>query len=212
MFRLPPMFQPFFPSLFALIGTNDATHALRRLIEDPNPQRAHRIDPQYRSLRTRRPAPCFPQDTYPQQHSEQEACAFAMGALKDSSSLAKLKKLAPSPSENIKIASILALKELGDRSEIPSLTELARSHNIFAISAFGSIPGSENCSPNSSTQGISQSESTPPLRSYSVAMSAALRTQGSPHFRCAGSCFLPAAIGWRHDGHLEGRSFGGIAQ
>lgn len=38
MFRLPPMFKPFFPSLFALLGTSDATAALRRLIEDPDPQ------------------------------------------------------------------------------------------------------------------------------------------------------------------------------
>ena len=38
MFRLPPVFKAYFPPLFALLGTSDATQALRRLIEDPDPQ------------------------------------------------------------------------------------------------------------------------------------------------------------------------------
>ena len=36
MARLPPMFKPYFPSFFALLGTSDATKTLSRLIEDPD--------------------------------------------------------------------------------------------------------------------------------------------------------------------------------
>ena len=38
MVRLPPIFRPLFPSLFALIGTSEATAALRRLLDDLEPQ------------------------------------------------------------------------------------------------------------------------------------------------------------------------------
>ena len=142
MVRLPPFFRPFFPSLFALIGTSDATAALRRLLDD--------LDPQVRVESILNIAHLGRDDLLPilrkrlTQHfgPELEACAFAMSALKDSQSLPKLKRLALSPMDNVKIAAILTLYELGERSFVPDLEALALKHNLFAIAALARIPSS----------------------------------------------------------------------
>ncbi len=144
MFRLPPMFKPFFPSLFALLGTSDATAALRRLIEDPDPQvrvesilnvaRLGRDD--FLSLLRKRLTHTHV--------AELEATAFAMGALKDSSSMPKLRKLTQSPTDTVRLAAALAFFHLGDRTYVRLIEEMAKSHNLFAISALGAISEMEN--------------------------------------------------------------------
>lgn len=144
MHRLPPIFHPFFPSLFALIGTSDATQALRRLLDD--------LDPQVRIESVLNIAHLGRDDLLPILRkrlthcniSELEACIYAIGALKDSSSISKLQRLSRSPNANIKIAAILALQELGDRSNVNALNELAKTQNVFAINALGTVPGYED--------------------------------------------------------------------
>ncbi len=142
MVRLPPFFRPFFPSLFALIGTSDATAALKRLLDD--------LDPQVRVESILNIARLGRDDLLPilrkriTQHfgPELEACAFAMGTLKDTFSMKKLKRLANSPMDNVKIAAILTLYHLGERSYIPELEKLALDRNLLAISALAQIPTS----------------------------------------------------------------------
>jgi len=144
MFRLPPIFRPLFPSLFALIGTSEATAALRRLLDDLAPQ--VRIESILNIARLGRDdlLPLLRKQLTHNNIAELEASVYAIGTLKDSSSLVRLKKLALSPSENVKIASILALYALGDRSNLDRLIALAQSRNIYAITALGQIPGSED--------------------------------------------------------------------
>ena len=144
MFRLPPIFRPLFPSLFALIGTSEATAALRRLLDDLAPQ--VRIESILNIARLGRDdlLPLLRKQLTHNNIAELEASVYAIGTLKDSSSLVRLKKLALSPSENVKIAAILALYALGDRSNLDRLIALAQSRNIYAITALGQIPGSED--------------------------------------------------------------------
>lgn len=143
MVRLPPLFKAFFPSLFALIGTNDATHALRRLIEDLDPQT--RIESILNVARLGRDdfLPLLRKRLTHTHIAEVEATAFAIGALKDSHSSPKLKKLAFSPTDTIRLAASLALFQLGDRSHVPILLTLAHQSNLFAIAALGAISGTE---------------------------------------------------------------------
>lgn len=139
MFRLPPMFKPYFPSLFALLGTADATCVLKRLIED--------LDPQVRIESILNVAHLGRDDFLPLlrkrlTHShiaELEATLFAIGALKDSASLPKLRKLATSPVESISLSAALASFQLGDRSFVPAILELAKKGNLFAISTLSAI-------------------------------------------------------------------------
>lgn len=143
MFRLPPIFKPYFPPLFALIGTNDATAILKRLIEDlDTPVRVESIL-QVAHLGRDDFLPLLRKRLSLSNVAELEATAFAIGALKDSSSIRKLQRLSKSPMESVRIASTLALLQLGDRSAIPDLFESAQNNNLFAIAALGFVTESE---------------------------------------------------------------------
>lgn len=143
MFRLPPVFKPYFPSFFALLGTSDATAALKRLIEDPDPQ--VRIESILNVARLGRDdfLPMLRRRLSHSHIAEIESTIFAIGALKDSSSHQKLKKLALSPVDSIRLAASLALLQLGDRSFVPEIIKMASHHYLFAILSLGSIAGSE---------------------------------------------------------------------
>lgn len=143
MVRLPPVFKPYFPSLFAILGTNEGTQALRRLIEDADPQ--VRVESILNVARMGRDdfLPLLRKRLSHSHIAELEATIFAMGALKDSSSLPKLKKMAQSPTESIRLAASLSLLELGDRSFIPTIQELAQNRNLYAILSLGKISETE---------------------------------------------------------------------
>jgi HEAT repeat protein len=143
MFRLPPAFKPFFPSLFALIGTHDATQTLRRLIEDTDPHVRVESILQVAQLGRDDFLPLLRKRLSHSHIAELEASIFAIGALKDSSSLPKLKRHAVSPTDSVRLAASIALMHLGDRSFVSNIEELATKKNLFAIAALGSIPDSE---------------------------------------------------------------------
>ena len=109
MYRLPPAFKPFFPSLFALLGTNDATCALKRLIEDTDA--STRVESILHVARLGRDdfLPLLRKRLTHTHIAELEATIFAMGALKDSNSIPKLKKLCFSPTDTVRIAASVAL-------------------------------------------------------------------------------------------------------
>ena len=142
MFR-PPAFKPYFPPLFALIGTNDATSVLKRLIEDTDPQVRVESILQVASMGRDDFLPLLRKRLSLSNISELEASIYSIGVLKDSSSLTKLKKLAASTTESIRIAATLALHRLGDRSAIPALIDMANNRNLFAIASLGAISESE---------------------------------------------------------------------
>ncbi len=143
MYRLPPAFKPYFPPLFALLGTSDATHALRRLIEDPDPQT--RVESILHVARLGRDdfLPMLRKRLTHSHIAELEAAVFAMGALKDSHSIPRLKKLVQSPTDTIRLAASVALFQLGDRAHVSVITQLAKQSNLFAISALGAISETE---------------------------------------------------------------------
>lgn len=143
MVRLPPAFKPYFPSLFALLGTPEATQALRRLIEDPDPQ--VRVESILNVARLGRDdfLPLLRKRLSNHHLAELEAVCYAMGLLKDSSSLPKLKKLASSSLDSVRLAALFALFQLGDRTLLPQVEEMAKGHNLFAITLLGSLPGTE---------------------------------------------------------------------
>jgi HEAT repeat protein len=139
MTRLPPAFKPYFPALFALIGTQEATSALRRLIDDPDA--SVRIEAILHTANLGRDdlLPLIRKRLIHTQIAEGEAAASAIGKLKDSSSHSKLIRLLDSPGDNVRIAAALSLLQLGDRSGVPLLEELAMAKNLFAISALAQV-------------------------------------------------------------------------
>ncbi|MDE3046253.1 MAG: HEAT repeat domain-containing protein [Verrucomicrobiota bacterium] len=143
MFRLPPIFKPFFPSLFALIGTNDATQALRRLIEDPDVNVRVESILQVAHLGRDDFLPLLRKKLTHANVAELEATIYAIGALKDTASIQKLKRHLTSPIETIRLAAALAFLQLGDRNYVSSVEELAKKNHLFAISALGTISDTE---------------------------------------------------------------------
>jgi HEAT repeat protein len=143
MFRLPPVFKPYFPSFFALLGTSDATLALRRLIEDPDPQ--VRIESILNVARLGRDdfLPLLRKRLTHSQIAELEAAAYAVGILKDGASTVKLKKLTLSSIDSVRLAAAVALLHLGDRAHVPTIFEIAQKKNLFAIAALGEVEDSE---------------------------------------------------------------------
>lgn len=140
MYRIPPPLRFLFPQFFALIGTADAISALRHLMEDNYISvrieallcagRSGRDDllPSIRALLTH------------QNVAEQEAAAYALGVLRDSKSIKKLKKLEKTGSDNVQIAAANALYALGDNKAAETLIEKARGRDLFAIASIGDIP------------------------------------------------------------------------
>lgn len=140
MYRVPPEVRFFFPQFFALIGTNDAISILRQLMEDGHA--TTRVEAILCAARSGRDdlLPMIRSSVTHSNVAEQEACAFALGIFKDSKSLAKLKKLKSSPSENVRLAAYKALYELGDPSCKEEILSMVQKRNLFAISAAGQIP------------------------------------------------------------------------
>lgn len=144
MYKVPHQVRFFFPEFFALIGTSDAISVLRQLIDDS--EVSTRIEAILSAARHGRDdlLPVIRAYATHLNMAEQEACAAALGYLKDSRSIPSLKKLALSPSTNVQIAACKSLHLLGDASAARQIEELAKSDNIFAIAALAEIPGSEN--------------------------------------------------------------------
>jgi len=144
MHKLPPQISYFFPELFALIGTSDAVHILRKMMDDRFYQT--RIEAILSAARHGRDdlLPTIRSCATHVNIAEQEACASALGFLKDSSSIKRLKKLSLSPAENVQLAALRSLHMLGDESAKQKIIGKAQEDNLFAIALLGEISGSES--------------------------------------------------------------------
>ena len=143
MYRVPHEMRFFFPEFFALIGTSDAISVLRHLLDEKttvvrteailNAGRYERDDllPHIRAQATHLNI------------AEQEACAYALGMLKDSKSLPLLKKLSNSPSANVKLAALKSLYLLGEVQSKDELIQMAQKEDLFAIATLGGVAESE---------------------------------------------------------------------
>ncbi len=143
MNRVPPEMRFFFPQFFALIGTSDAIALLRNMMDEPF--HMTRIEAILSAARYGRDdlLPMIRSRATHLNIAEQEACACAIGYLKDSKSIPLLKKLAQSPSTNVKLAANYSLFLLGEESAKNEIAILAKERDIFAISLLGEIPGME---------------------------------------------------------------------
>ena len=140
MYRIPPEARFFFPQFFALIGTNDAITILRHLMEDKVP--SVRVEALLSAARFGRDdlLPAIRMNITHLNVAEQEAAAYAVGILKDSKSLKKLKSVFASSPINVQIAAARSLYILGDLEARDFLIEQAKKCNLFAIVTLADIP------------------------------------------------------------------------
>ena len=143
MQKLPPFFHVYFPELFAMIGTPDAMGVLKRMVGHTH------LTVRLSSILS---AARFGRDDFLAEiragatHSdpaEQETCAAALGYLKDSHSIALLKKLAQSDNPNVKLVACQSLSHLGEISYREPILEYAFHKNPLAIPMLLEIPNTE---------------------------------------------------------------------
>ncbi|MDR3624603.1 MAG: HEAT repeat domain-containing protein [Chlamydiales bacterium] len=143
MCKLDPVLLPLFPPLFALAGDTYSTIMLKKFLSDPNPElrlatilsiidyKRDDLLPRLRTLAIHG------------NHEEQEAASFALGELKDRGSLKILETQSKCNKESVRLAALLSLYKLGDIKVIDCIAKLALQGNIFAISALGNLPETE---------------------------------------------------------------------
>lgn len=144
MHKLPLPFRFYFTEFFAQIGTLEAINVLRHMIDDPDALvRISSIlnaafygrDDLIAKIRMHASRP---------HAGEQEASMAALGILKDSHSVPLLKKQVKNGSSlNVRLAALRSLSKLGEKEAQEQLIELAKSHNLFAISLLSEISNSE---------------------------------------------------------------------
>ena len=144
MYKVPPQMRFFFPQFFALIGTTDAISLLKHMMDDQF--HMTRIEAILCAARFGRDdlLPMIRSRATHLNVAEQEACATAIGFLKDSKSIALLKSLSQSPATNVKLAACHSLYSLGDETAKLEIACLANEGNLFAINLLGEIPGMED--------------------------------------------------------------------
>ncbi|NGX56115.1 MAG: hypothetical protein K1060chlam5_00350 [Candidatus Anoxychlamydiales bacterium] len=144
MYKLPPFVKPYFPTLLATLGTNEAIKTLKVFLNDSNPDvrietilnlAYHNRDDMLEFIKKR---------TITSSIAEKEAICFALSLLKDTSSIEILKKISKIDVENVKISALRSLYLLGDRSAKIKLEEEAKKKSIFAIATLCEIEGSED--------------------------------------------------------------------
>jgi HEAT repeat protein len=144
MYQTPIELHPFFPSLFAISSNSHSTSLLKKCFISKNSTLRiasvlaaidfNRDDllPQIRTL-----AVCGNVE-------EQEAAAFALGALQDREQINLLQNLSKSSYSNVRLAALISLYKLGDLSAKDSIFTMAKAENLFAITALGDISGCED--------------------------------------------------------------------
>ncbi|NGX59534.1 MAG: hypothetical protein KR126chlam3_00686 [Chlamydiae bacterium] len=140
MYRVPPPARFFFPQFFALIGTSDAIAILLTLMEDKVP--AVRVEALLSAARFGRDdlLPTIRMNITHLNVAEQEAAAHAVGMLKDSKSVKKLKRLFDSAPINVQIAAARSLYQLGEGDGKNFIIRKASAGDPFAIVALADIP------------------------------------------------------------------------
>ncbi len=144
MAKVDEKLLPLFPQLYAMIDDVASTKVLKRLLAHP--------DEKVRIASILSVAKYDCDDLLPQirklaaQHSliQQEACAIALGMLRDESSIPRLEHLTRSNSLTTKLAALQALYRLGKKEVRQPVEQIAKEGNLFAISILGEFQGSED--------------------------------------------------------------------
>lgn len=132
-----------FSQLFGMIGDHASIKLMRKLLT--NPQEMVRVDTILSAAKYQRDD-LLPQIRRMATHhdfAQQEACAYALGELKDESSIPKLQILAKSQNTSIKLAALQALYRLGKTEVRAQVENLAKSKDLYAITLLGGMEGSE---------------------------------------------------------------------
>lgn len=143
MAKVPEQIWPIFPQIYAASGSPEAKKILRKLMTHKD--ELVRIATVL-SLAENGHDDFIPHIRRMLMHhgaAQQEACATALGLLKDETSANALLQLTKNPNPNIKLAAFASLYRLGRHDTLKEVAAIANTGNIFAINLLGEMPGSE---------------------------------------------------------------------
>lgn len=139
MNKVDPELHPIFPQLFAMAGTEEAIKVLRRLLASTS--EAVRVEAILSSAKYGRDD-LLPKIRILATHHDliqQEACAFALGHMKDEQSIMKLEQMARSNAPYVKLAALQSLYQLGQTERSEKIIEIAQQGDPFAIYALRDV-------------------------------------------------------------------------
>lgn len=142
MYKSPKIILPLYPPLFARAGTPKAIKVLRKMINDPSEDVRKSVILCAAKYGRDDLLPQIRQQAMHFNYAQQEACAYALGALKDEQSIDKLKKLSTSQYPSVALAANVSLYQLGQDSAAQQIEAAALQEDVFAVSALGAINSS----------------------------------------------------------------------
>ena len=135
---------PLFPQLYAMIGDVPSIKIMRRLLTNRN--KTVRLETILNAAEFQRDdlLPSIRRLATHHNTAEQEACATALGTMKDEASVGRLKQLSQSRTLTVRLAALQALYQLGRKETRFQIEKIAQGKDLFAISILGEMPGSES--------------------------------------------------------------------
>ncbi len=143
MSKLPEQVWAIFPQLFAISGTPEAKKILRKLLTNSNEQIRVASIISVAQYGHDDFLPIIERLASHHEVIQQEACAAALGALRDEGAISKLQQLARSPNITVQLAALQSLYALGREEVRGEVEKIAKTRDLFAISLLGNMPGSE---------------------------------------------------------------------
>lgn len=143
MAKIHPAYHCFFSGMYAAIGNSEAIFVLKKMIHS---------NELYTRVSAIISAAQFGRDDLIKDikaasthlnPAEQEACCFALGALRDTSSISLLEKLAKSSEKEVSLAASFALVTFGKKDHLETILQAAGEKNLFAINMLGRFQGGE---------------------------------------------------------------------
>lgn len=143
MAKIHPAYHCFFSGMYAAIGNSEAIGVLKKMIH------SHELFTRVSAIIA---AAQFGRDDLVKEiqaasthlnPAEQEACCFALGALRDSSSINLLEKLSKSPEKEVSLAACFALVTFGKKEYLETLIQATKEKNLFAAGLLGHYHGGE---------------------------------------------------------------------
>lgn len=144
MYRFEGLLTPLFPQFFAMISSSEATSMLRKLMTHPDEEvRIASILSAAKYGRDDLLSKIRMMATH-HEKAQQEACAFALGVLKDETSIPRLEILARSNVAHVRLAASKSLYKLGRKDFKEALEKAAQNKDVYAIALLKDVEGSQD--------------------------------------------------------------------
>ncbi|MEI8366313.1 MAG: HEAT repeat domain-containing protein [Parachlamydiaceae bacterium] len=144
MAKVPEEVWPIFPQIFAESGTPEAKKVLRKLLTHCDELIRIAVILSIAEHNHDDFLPHIRRMTLQHGPSQQEACATALGTLKDESSVDRLQQLARSPHTNVRLAALHSLYLLGRHEVVNDIILIAKNGDPFATALLAEMPGSQD--------------------------------------------------------------------